>query len=217
MANTPTPSTTAISLHLAAYAGQLHPDVVREYAGYAHGVDLARRDMAVIATSPDLTPAGRAKNLDKRRADASKALDPLRATIERTRQRLVDVERSAVPPRPATQDQSTIAREREIRDRLTGKESLTVLQYAIDAVTSGDEDLLHAIEGAPRAFPLLTPRDAQTLRQVRLEKSTAAPLVAQLRDELTIHTAMLQAAERDLSTDPGAYDPVTALAASGTP
>ena len=83
--------------------------------------------MAVIATSPDLMPAGRAKNLDKRRADASKVLDPLRATIERTRQRLVDVERSAVPPRPATQDQSTIAREREIRDRLTGKESLTVL------------------------------------------------------------------------------------------
>src|SRR4029453_6818943 len=119
----PTTSTSAMALHLAAFAGQLDPDVVREYAGVAHGVDATLADMARIQQSPDLTTQGRAKQLEARRAEANTALlNPLRAKLQRTQQRFADVERAAVPPRPPTQDNATLHREREIRDRLTGKD-----------------------------------------------------------------------------------------------
>jgi hypothetical protein len=121
-----------MALHLAAFAGQLDPDVVREYAGFAHAVDVALADMARIQQSPDLTPSGRVKRLEARRAEASNALNPLRGTIQRTQSRLNDVERAAVPPRPPTQDNATLHRIREIRDRLTGKQSLEVLQFALE-------------------------------------------------------------------------------------
>jgi hypothetical protein len=72
------------------------------------------------------------------------------------------------------------------------------LQFGVDAVERHDDQLLRAIDEAPRAFPLLRPEHQSTLRQVRLERAATAPLLAQLRDELAIHVAMFEAAESDL-------------------
>lgn len=215
MADTST-STSAIALHFAAFAGQLDLSVVRDYASYAHAVDVANADIARIEQSPDLTPMGRAKKAAARRAEASKALNPLRATIQRTQSRLNDTERAALPPWPLPQDPATIARDPEIRDRLMGKESLEVWQLAIDAVERGDDDFLRAVEQAPRAFPLLAPDHAAYVRQMRLERSPVASELAILRHELEIHEAMLQAALHDLQITDGPVDTTATLAATGT-
>jgi hypothetical protein len=219
-----TPSSSAVALHLAAYVDHLDATLTREYAALAHGVDIAKADMARLGASLDLSAAGRVKAVEGRRREALKVLlDPVRQRIARIEHRLADVEREALPPHAPTQDLGTLLLQREIRDRLTGRDSLEVLQHAVSAVERGDDELLHAIEGAPRSFPLLAPEHAATLRQMRLEHSAVAPLLAQLNDELKIHTALLQAAEFDLNGDAAASvattsgDPTAASAVSGAP
>lgn len=67
--------------------------------------------------------------------------------------------------------------EREIRDRLTGKDPLEVNVVYLTAIAEEDRSTVRAIENAPKAFALITPDQRETGDAMKLERSPLAPQV----------------------------------------
>lgn len=100
-------------------------------------------------------------------------VERLKATMEATRAKAMQV--------PASERTTeTLLAEREIRDRLVGRDALEVNALYVTAITNGDWTTVNAVERAPASFPLLPAEMVEQGKALRLAKS---PLAGQLAAE----------------------------------
>jgi hypothetical protein len=197
------PSLSNVGAHIDVHVGIVHDNVIEDWrAGLQRNVERKKAEIARLAFSNDYTPLGRDKAVRAARERAREVLKPQEEIVERYRARIADIETRAIPPRQkrTANDLPDLLIEQEIRQRVKGQDALQLLPMYLSAIERGDDQFCRALEEAPAAFPLLTAEMLEQGRGVKLAKCPDAELLAQLREELDIHTAVLQAAARDLAT-----------------
>jgi hypothetical protein len=195
-------SLSATGLHLDVFESRVHPNVMTEVlVPLKREVEGAVAHLRSIARSREYTAEGRSKRLAQVRGEALARLEPQRERVAKTRARLMDVETRALAAAKTT-DLAGLLLEREIRDRLQGRDPLEIQVQYLDAIERGDEAFVRAVENAPQAFPLLSEAARATGRDAKLRTApeTVRTELAALRDDLQLHQDVLEAAEYDLRT-----------------
>lgn len=110
-----------------------------------------------------------------------KEADAVHTSVVERRKATMEATRAKARQVPASERTTeTLLAEREIRDRLTGRDPLEVNALYVAAIASGDWTTVNAIENAPRSFPLLPEAMLEQGRALRLATS---PLADQLAGE----------------------------------
>jgi len=160
-------------------------DAIHQVRGIVHR---PAAQIAELRRAGALSEKGIAAEAEKVKADANKALDRIDAeTAKLEDERGAGYERVAsgrlqpdgaygyiekMPPAPTVEQ---LMLHREIRDRLSNLKSADVADLYLKAVREGnDAELIAAIEGAPKAFALVTPFTREMARKMRVEMSPFA-------------------------------------------
>lgn len=166
--------------------------------------DDAATAVAAARDSKELTALGQGVATTRVLQQAVEAKKPLDAKVAKVVAAAAEVRAKAMQPPAMERTQEVLMLEREIRDRLAGKDALEVNVLYVNAVASEDWITVNAIERAPSAFALIT-RDQREIGDMM--KLRTSPLAAQVieADKLafiyqsvsaTVHAELAKLAEQ---------------------
>lgn len=137
-----------------------------------------------VTANPGLTPLGQQDEAKKTIAEAKSALKRFEAEADRLGSVAKATRAQALQSTATERTVETLMLEREIRDRLVGKNDLEVNAVYQSALAREDWATVEAIERAPLAFPLITEEMRAQGDDARLSKS---PLAAHVAAQETAH------------------------------
>ena len=148
--------------------------------------------------SRELSPTGMTAKADKVINGAFTALKPHAAKAERYRADAASMRAKALAPPATERTPEAIAREREIRDRLTAlADHERVIRYLV-AIENADWETVRAVEGAPAAFPLVSPDTRQQGDKIKLGRSPLASQLAAAEALAGMYSSILATAQTEL-------------------
>lgn len=139
--------------------------------------DDAAAEMEAASRSKELTALGQKTTVKRARQQATDLMKPHDAKVAKVVAAAAEVRAKAIAPPPAERSQEVLMVEREIRDRLVGKDPLEVNVTYVHAIANGDWTTVTAIERAPSAFALITPDQREVGNMMKLRASPLAPQV----------------------------------------
>jgi len=172
--------------------------IVSELRAMQKIYDDAAKEAETAAQSQELTPLGRRealKRLATGAVDAMKSHDEKVAAIVRS---ATDTRAKAIQPPAIERTQEVLMVEREIRDRLVGKDPLEVNVMYVNAIAQGDWTVVNAIERAPAAFALITSDQREAGDMMKLRASPMAPSVIDADNLAFIYQSVKSAVHAEL-------------------
>lgn len=140
------------------------------------------------------------------REQVAKALKAARAAmaehdaeVEARQERQTAIRAKATATPTGTRDLDTILTEREIRDRLAGKDPLEVNVIYLTSIERGDHVTTRAIENSPPTFPLITPEQRAVGDARKLLKSELVDAVLEADASASAYRTIVGAVHAELS------------------
>lgn len=175
-----------------------HPDALNGWRTIGRAVAGVLDQIDALKTSRDYTPEGRVKQIAAKYAEGLTVLQPLRESVARGRARLAAIEARVATASKST-DLASLFEEREIRDRLQGRDALQIQEFYMAAIASGDAAFVRAVEHAPRAFALLRPEDRALGTRMKLEGDPDKALYDDISRDVAILEDLIQSGTHDLN------------------
>lgn len=160
--------------------------------------DAAADAASAAKASKELTPLGRREAVKKIVAQALEAMKPLDAKVAAIAASAAAKRTKAIQPPTAERTQEVLMLEREIRDRLAGKDPLEVNVMYLNAIASGDWTTVNAIERAPSAFALITTEQREAGDMMKLRSSAMANEVIEADNLSYIYQSVSSVAHTEL-------------------
>jgi hypothetical protein len=166
--------------------------------------DVAATAAREASKSRELTALGQRAAVTRVLQQAAETMKAHDAKVAKITGAAAEARAKAMQPPATERTQEVLMLEREIRDRLAGKDALEVNVLYVNAIASGDWTTVTAIERAPAAFALITPDQREVGDMMKLRSS---PLAAQVIDadklafiyqsvSATIHAELAKLAEQ---------------------
>ena len=145
-------------------------------------VNEAASNQAQIKEDHRLSWEGKQEKIAKISAETLPKVEAMLPDPEKVEEAESQIRQKIEPePEPEPSDISAQFRQREIRDRLLQMSENDRLLAYLQANEEGDYELIHAVEYAPRAFPLVPAGEVENAKAFRLEKGNPKTQ-AKLRD-----------------------------------
>ena len=160
--------------------------------------DEAHKAAIAAATSRELTKLGRDKAIVRAIKAGREAMKPYDANAATRAARAAELRAKAIEPPTAERNVETLMLEREIRDRLAGKDPLEVNVLYLSAIERQDWTTVSAIERAPAAFPLITREQRETGDAMKLTRSPLAGQVAEAEAEAYVYQSVAASVHAEL-------------------
>jgi hypothetical protein len=162
--------------------------------------DLAARAVEQARNSRELTAVGRRAAVARALAQAREQLGQHAATIARMEADVAAARAKAMETPAGERTPEAVSLEREIRDvlRASKEDPLLVAVRYRQAITDEDWTFVRAIEGAPRAFALVTRDVLEQGSLMKLMRSPRAPAIQDAMEVAGLHRFAVRTAETEL-------------------
>jgi hypothetical protein len=191
-------SAIAMTIHLAEQHHRPHPDALNGWREIGRAVAGVLEQIDALKTSRDYTPEGRVKQIAAKYAEGLTVLQPLRESVARGRKRLAEIEARVATASKST-DLASLFEEREIRDRLQGRDALQIQELYVSAIAAGDAAFIRAVEHAPRAFALLRPEDRALGVRMKLDGHPDKATYDEIAKDVAILNDLIESGAHDLN------------------